>query len=45
MKANLTLGKVSGIKIIVHWTFFFLIVWIVFSELKRGGTAKVFYLI
>ena len=40
MKANLTLGKVSGIKIIVHWTFFFLIVWIVFSELKRGGTAE-----
>tara|TARA_R110002049_G_scaffold55337_3_gene153604 strand:- start:6931 stop:8094 length:1164 start_codon:yes stop_codon:yes gene_type:complete len=40
MKANLNLGSVSGIKIIVHWTFFFLIVWIVFSELGRGGTTN-----
>ena len=39
MKANLNLGSVSGIKIIVHWTFFFLIAWIVFSELNRGGTT------
>ncbi|TGV04342.1 site-2 protease family protein [Flavivirga rizhaonensis] len=39
MKANLNLGSVSGIKIIVHWTFFFLIAWIVFSELKHGGTT------
>lgn len=37
MKANLNLGSVSGIKIKVHWTFFFLILWIVFDELKRGG--------
>lgn len=40
MKANFKLGSVSGIKIIVHWTFFFLIAWIVFSELKRGGTTE-----
>ncbi|WP_142785911.1 site-2 protease family protein [Changchengzhania lutea] len=40
MKANLNLGSISGIKIIVHWTFFFLIAWIVFSELKRGGTNE-----
>lgn len=40
MKVNLNLGSVSGIKIVVHWTFFFLIVWIVFSELKRGGTNE-----
>ena len=40
MKANLKLGSVSGIKIIVHWTFFFLIVWIVLSELNRGGTTE-----
>lgn len=40
MKANLNLGSVSGIKILVHWTFFFLIAWIVFSELKGGGTTK-----
>lgn len=40
MKANLNLGNISGIKIIVHWTFFFLIAWIVFSEIKRGGTTQ-----
>lgn len=40
MKANLNLGSISGIKIIVHWTFFFLIAWIVFSELKEGGSTK-----
>ncbi len=40
MKANLSLGSVSGIKINVHWTFFFLIIWIVFDELKRGGTTE-----
>ncbi|WNH12639.1 M50 family metallopeptidase [Thalassobellus suaedae] len=40
MKANLKLGSISGVKIIVHWTFFFLIAWIVFSELKRGGSTN-----
>lgn len=40
MKASLNLGSISGIKIIVHWTFFFLILWIVFDELKRGGTTQ-----
>lgn len=40
MKANLNLGSISGIKIIVHWTFFFLIAWIVFSELHRGGGTE-----
>ena len=40
MKANLNLGTVAGIKIKVHWTFFFLIVWIVFSELKQGGSTN-----
>ena len=39
MKANLNLGSVSGIKIKVHWTFLFLILWIVFDELKRGGNV------
>lgn len=39
MKANLNFGSVSGIKIKVHWTFLFLIIWIVFDELKRGGTT------
>ena len=40
MKANLSLGQVSGIKIIVHWTFFFLIAWIVIDDLNRGGNAE-----
>ena len=40
MKANLSLGRVSGIKIIIHWTFFFLIAWIVFDNFKRGGNTE-----
>ena len=40
MKANLNLGRISGIKIKIHWTFFFLIAWIVFDELKRGGNMQ-----
>ena len=40
MKANLRLGRVSGIKITVHWTFFLLIAWIVFDELKHGGNIE-----
>tara|TARA_R110002167_G_scaffold90933_1_gene244609 strand:+ start:16 stop:1101 length:1086 start_codon:yes stop_codon:yes gene_type:complete len=38
MKGTLNLGKVAGIKIEVHWTFMLLLVWVVFSELQRGGT-------
>ncbi|WP_299124332.1 site-2 protease family protein [uncultured Winogradskyella sp.] len=40
MKANLSLGRVSGIKIKVHWTFFLLIVWIIVDELKHGGSTE-----
>lgn len=40
MKGSLDLGSVSGIKIKVHWTFLLLIVWIVFEELKQGGTTE-----
>lgn len=40
MKGNLNLGSVSGIRINIHWTFFFLIVWIVFEEIKQGGTTE-----
>ncbi|WP_299667854.1 site-2 protease family protein [uncultured Polaribacter sp.] len=44
MKANLSLGSIAGIKINVHWTFFLLIVWIVFDQMKRGGnTASILY--
>jgi len=40
MKANLSLGRVFGTEIKVHWTFFFLILWIIFNELKRGGNTE-----
>ena len=39
MKWSLKLGSVAGIKILVHWTFIFLIAWIVFSEAQRGSDA------
>lgn len=40
MKANLSLGRISSIKILVHWTFLFLIVWIVFDEINKGGNLE-----
>jgi Zn-dependent protease len=40
MKANLSLGKISNIKIQIHWTFLFLIVWIVIEEINRGGNTE-----
>ncbi|NRD24623.1 site-2 protease family protein [Winogradskyella litoriviva] len=40
MKANFSIGRVSGIKIIVHWTFFFLIAWVVIEELRQGGNLE-----
>jgi Zn-dependent protease/predicted transcriptional regulator len=36
MKYSLYLGKVSGIKISVHWTFMILIIWIVLSDIRSG---------
>ena len=40
MKGVLKLGSVSGIKIEVHWTFTLLLVWVVFLDVQRGGTAQ-----
>jgi Zn-dependent protease/CBS domain-containing protein len=37
MKWSLNLGRIAGIKILVHWTFIILIGWIVFSEMQRGS--------
>lgn len=37
MKGSLPLGRIKGIKIQVHWTFFLLIVWVVFLEVSRGN--------
>jgi len=36
MKYSLYLGKISGIKISVHWTFLILIFWIVFTNMRSG---------
>lgn len=42
MKGSLNLGKVSGIKIEMHWTFLLLIVWVAYLKLKEGaGTQEV----
>ena len=44
MKGAWIIGRVSGIKIRVHWTFFLLIPWIIFLELSRGGnTASILW--
>lgn len=40
MSTNLNIGSFFGIKVKIHWTFFFLIAWIVFDELNRGGTLE-----
>ncbi|MGB5818933.1 MAG: site-2 protease family protein [Saonia sp.] len=38
MKGVWNLGRIANIKIQVHWTFALLLLWIIFSELQRGGT-------
>jgi len=38
MKYSLYLGKVSGIRISVHWTFLILIFWIIFANMQSGLT-------
>ncbi|MEK6152274.1 site-2 protease family protein [Flavobacteriaceae bacterium 3-367] len=40
MKGVLNLGRVADIKIQVHWTFALLLIWIVYSELKQGGSLQ-----
>lgn len=37
MKYSLPLGKVSGIKISVHWTFLILIGWIIIANIRSGS--------
>ncbi|MDX5436393.1 MAG: site-2 protease family protein [Pontibacter sp.] len=37
MKWSLNLGRVAGIKILVHWTFVLLLAWVAFTEAQRGS--------
>lgn len=34
---SLKLGRISGIKVVMHWTFFLLLGWIVISEINQGS--------
>lgn len=40
MNWSFNLGKISGVKIKMHWTFLLLIAWIAFAELSRGSPAS-----
>ncbi len=37
MKGVLKLGKISGIRIEVHWTFILLLIWVAFMEMRQGA--------
>lgn len=37
MRWSLYLGKIFGIKLQVHWTFFLLIAWVILVEYTRGS--------
>ena len=39
MKWSLYLGKVSGIKILIHWSFLFLIAWITVNGIREGDNV------
>lgn len=40
MKGVLHLGKVAGIKIEIHWTFSFILIWVVFLDIQKGGNLN-----
>jgi Zn-dependent protease len=37
MKTSFSLGRIAGIRLLVHWTFLLLIGWIVLAQLGKGG--------
>lgn len=44
LKGSLVLGKIGGIKIVIHWTFTLLLIWVIFSTIQQGGnTAMAFF--
>lgn len=40
MKGSLSLGKVAGIGVFIHWTFLILVGFIIFWQLQAGGTMQ-----
>lgn len=40
MRGSLKLGKLFNVPIEIHWTFIFILIWVVFSEIKNGGTLE-----
>jgi Zn-dependent protease/CBS domain-containing protein len=40
MKYSLSLGRISGIRIEVHWTFLILLAWIIFSGLRTNANSE-----
>lgn len=36
MKNALSLGKIAGIQVYIHWTFPIILIWIIFSNLSQG---------
>ncbi len=40
MKGVLNLGKLFNVNIEIHWTFIFILLWVLFLELKSGGTFQ-----
>lgn len=37
MKWSLHLGRIAGIRILMHWSFLILLAWIIFKEVNRGS--------
>ncbi len=40
MKGVLNLGKLFKVNIEIHWTFIFILIWVIFLEIKSGGTPQ-----
>jgi Zn-dependent protease len=40
VNSSLSLGKIAGIKVSIHWTFLILLAWIVYVNYQVGGTPQ-----